>query len=190
MDKFTISRRQLLGSAAVGGLGAAFFSAMPAASAEALAAASQPGKSFRLTVLGTTDTHGNILNWDYYKDAEYDDAQHNDVGLAKISTLVAAMRAERGRCATLMLDAGDTIQGTPLAYYYARIDPITSPSAPVHPMAAAMNAIGYDAAALGNHEFNYVPVAAAPPAARRQRAVLADHQGRLSGVHHQEGAGG
>jgi 2',3'-cyclic-nucleotide 2'-phosphodiesterase/3'-nucleotidase len=115
----------------------------------------QPNHTFRLTVLGTTDTHGNILNWDYFKDAEYDDAQHNDVGLAKISTLVNAMRAERGRCATLTLDAGDTIQGTPLSYYYARIDPITGSRAPIHPMAAAMNAIGFDAAALGNHEFNY-----------------------------------
>src|SRR4029079_16141153 len=54
---------------------------------------------------------------------------------------------------TLLLDAGDTIQGTPLAYYYAKIDPITGGS--THPMAKAMNAMGYDAAALGNHEFNY-----------------------------------
>jgi 2',3'-cyclic-nucleotide 2'-phosphodiesterase/3'-nucleotidase len=53
----------------------------------------------------------------------------------------------------VLLDAGDTIQGTPLAYYYARIDPITGGSK--HPMALAMNQIGYDAAALGNHEFNY-----------------------------------
>ncbi|MEO6501881.1 MAG: 5'-nucleotidase C-terminal domain-containing protein [Jatrophihabitantaceae bacterium] len=112
-------------------------------------------EGFRLTVLGTTDTHGHILNWDYYTDAEYDDARHNDVGLAKISTLVNTMRAERGWCATLTLDAGDTIQGTPLAYYYARVDPITGANAPIHPMAAVMNAIGFDAAALGNHEFNY-----------------------------------
>lgn len=110
---------------------------------------------FRLTVLGTTDTHGHILNWDYYADAEYDDGRHNDVGLAKISTLVNTLRAERGWCATLTLDAGDTIQGTQLAYYYARIEPITGDPAPTHPMAAAMNAIGFDAAALGNHEFNY-----------------------------------
>ncbi len=52
-----------------------------------------------------------------------------------------------------MLDAGDTIQGTPLAYYYAKIEPITDGG--MHPMANAMNLIGYDAAALGNHEFNY-----------------------------------
>jgi len=145
-----MSRRQLLASAVVGTAGAALFSAAPAS-----AQGASKNSSFRLTVLGTTDTHGNVLNWDYFKDAEYDDAQHNDVGLAKISTLVTAMRAERGRCATLTLDAGDTIQGTPLAYYYARIDPITSAKAPIHPMAAAMNAIGFDAAALGNHEFNY-----------------------------------
>ncbi|MDQ1738561.1 MAG: 2,3-cyclic-nucleotide 2-phosphodiesterase / 3-nucleotidase [Pseudonocardiales bacterium] len=147
-----MSRRQLLASAAVGTVGAAFFGATPASAQSK----GQPAhNSFRLTVLGSTDTHGNILNWDYFKDAEYDDAQHNDVGLAKISTLVSAMRAERGHCSTLTLDAGDTIQGTPLSYYYARIDPITGAKAPVHPMAAAMNAIGYDAAALGNHEFNY-----------------------------------
>jgi 2',3'-cyclic-nucleotide 2'-phosphodiesterase/3'-nucleotidase len=148
VDKITMTRRQLLASAAVGTVGATFFGAAPAR------AASKNG-SFRLTVLGTTDTHGNVLNWDYFKDAEYDDSQHNDIGLAKISTLVSAMRAERGHCATLTLDAGDTIQGTPLAYYYARIDPITGARAPIHPMAAAMNAIGYDAAAIGNHEFNY-----------------------------------
>ena len=35
------------------------------------------------------------------------------------------------------------------------MDPITAKGGPVHPMAQAMNAIGYDAVALGNHEFNY-----------------------------------
>ncbi|HUQ60923.1 bifunctional metallophosphatase/5'-nucleotidase [Lentzea sp.] len=109
-------------------------------------------RTFTLTVMGTTDLHGNLFNWDYYRDREFDDFAHNDVGLAKISTLVSQVRAEVGQ-RTLLLDAGDTIQGTPLAYYYARVEPITR--AHVHPMAAAMNAIGYTAAALGNHEFNY-----------------------------------
>ncbi len=107
----------------------------------------------RITVLGTTDSHGNVFNWDYFSDREYDDAGHNDVGLAKISTLVAAMRKRRGRVHTLLIDAGDTIQGTPLSYYFAKIDPVTGGAE--HPMAEAMNLIGYDAAALGNHEFNY-----------------------------------
>src|ERR1041384_5969429 len=115
-------------------------------------------RTFTLTVSGTTDLHGNLFNWDYYRDREFDDYAHNDVGLAKISTLVSRVRASVGRHRTLLLDAGDTIQGTPPRappppYSCGRGEPITR--AHVHPMAAAMNAIGYTAAALGNHEFNY-----------------------------------
>ena len=149
------SRREMLAMAAVGGAGAgaAFLGSGTAHAAQEKGPKQGGSASYRLTVMGTTDTHGNVLNWDYFKDAEYDDSKHNDVGLAKIATLVAGVRAERGTDRTLMLDAGDTIQGTPLSYYYARIDPITGGSK--HPMAIAMNQIGYDAAALGNHEFNY-----------------------------------
>ncbi|WP_238158022.1 bifunctional metallophosphatase/5'-nucleotidase [Kribbella voronezhensis] len=152
-DSSTIGRRTVIGGAAATALAAAGFQAVPAY-------AGTPGhqpKTIRLSVMGTTDLHGNVFNWDYFKNAEYDDTAHNDIGLAKISTLVKAVReriaAERRTPAPLMLDAGDTIQGTPLAYYFAKIQPITGGH--VHPMAAAMNAIGYDAAALGNHEFNY-----------------------------------
>ncbi|MDM7831301.1 bifunctional metallophosphatase/5'-nucleotidase [Cellulomonas edaphi] len=109
--------------------------------------------TYELTVMGTTDLHGSALNWDYFKNAEYDDSAHNDVGLAKVSTLVDQVRADKGRRNTLLVDAGDTIQGTSLAYYFAKIQPISKTV--IHPMAAAMNAIGYDAAAVGNHEFNY-----------------------------------
>jgi 2',3'-cyclic-nucleotide 2'-phosphodiesterase/3'-nucleotidase len=149
------TRRTMLAMAAVGGAGAgaAFLGSGTAHAAQEKGPKQGGSVSYRLTVMGTTDTHGNVLNWDYFKDAEYDDSKHNDVGLAKIATLVAGVRAERGADRTLMLDAGDTIQGTPLSYYYARIDPITSGSK--HPIAIAMNQIGYDAAALGNHEFNY-----------------------------------
>ena len=143
--------------AVLGGAGAAAALFAAPGTAQAMQEKGKPGEgggtTYRLTVLGTTDTHGNVLNWDYFKDATYDDAAHNDIGLAKIATLVKLMREERGARNTLVLDAGDTLQGTPLAYYYAKIDPITGGS--VHPMAKAMNAIGYDAAALGNHEFNY-----------------------------------
>ncbi|GAB3747874.1 5'-nucleotidase C-terminal domain-containing protein [Yimella radicis] len=143
-DKLQTTRRQMLGMAVVGGAGL-FAASAPSAQAKPNGA--------RLTVLGTTDLHGNIFNWDYFKNAEYDDRTHNDIGAAKCSTLIKAMRQERGADSCITLDAGDTIQGTPLAYYYAKIDPITKGS--THPMALAMNEIGYDAAAMGNHEFNY-----------------------------------
>ncbi len=146
------TRRQLLTMATVGGAG--LFAAANASPANAAAASPPPGRhEYTLTVLGTTDLHGNVYNWDYFKNAEYDDKAHNDIGVAKAATLIRAVRAERGAQNCLTLDAGDTIQGTPLAYYFARVEPI-GPGV-THPMATAMNAIGYDAAALGNHEFNY-----------------------------------
>jgi len=146
-----ITRRTILsGVAAAGVLSTA---GMSAAEADQRRPAHRPGTPVRLTIMGTTDLHGSVFNWNYFKDAEYDDLAKNDIGLAKVATLVEAVRSQRGRNHTLMIDAGDTIQGTPLAYYYARIAPITDGN--VHPMAAAMNHIGYDAAALGNHEFNY-----------------------------------
>ncbi|GAA3370166.1 5'-nucleotidase C-terminal domain-containing protein [Streptomyces sannanensis] len=148
-----LNRRTFLGTSAAAGAGVAI-----AGSATAPAEAHSPGNSrkrYSFTVMGTTDLHGNVFNWDYFTDREFDDKAHNDVGLAKISTLVEQIRAEKGRGNTLLIDAGDTIQGTQLSYYYAKVDPITAEQGPVHPMAQAMNAIGYDAAALGNHEFNY-----------------------------------
>jgi 2',3'-cyclic-nucleotide 2'-phosphodiesterase/3'-nucleotidase len=146
------TRRQLLKVAAVGGAGVVSATNAGTAAAAGRGSATQD-RTIRLTVLGTTDLHGNVYNWDYFKNAEYTDSKNNDIGLAKAATLIKAVREERGPQTCITLDAGDTIQGTPLAYYYAKIEPITGGA--VHPMATAMNLVGYDAAALGNHEYNY-----------------------------------
>ncbi|MFF0227537.1 bifunctional metallophosphatase/5'-nucleotidase [Streptomyces sp. NPDC004629] len=154
-----LNRRKFLKKSAATGAGVA----IAGAAAAPAQASTSPGqgtagkrpKRHSLTVMGTTDLHGHVFNWDYFKDAEYSDTAGNAMGLARVSTLINQVRKERGRENTLLLDAGDTIQGTPLTYYYAKVDPITAKGGPVHPMAQAMNAIGYDAAALGNHEFNY-----------------------------------
>ncbi|MCO4698364.1 hypothetical protein LRR80_04443 [Streptomyces sp. RO-S4] len=153
-----LDRRKFLKKSAVTGAGVALAGTVATPAAEAAAPAGRgkkPVKRYALTVMGTTDLHGHVFNWDYFKDAEYQDTDGNAQGLARVSTLVNRIRKERGRENTLLLDAGDTIQGTPLTYYYAKVDPITAEGGPVHPMAQAMNAIGYDAVALGNHEFNY-----------------------------------
>ncbi|MFC5926594.1 bifunctional metallophosphatase/5'-nucleotidase [Micromonospora vulcania] len=142
------SRRQVLAAVT------AAASAPLIAAAPAQAAGANRSRTWDLTLLGTSDTHGNVYNWDYYRDAEYDDSKQNDIGVAKLATLINKIRAERRGKATLVLDAGDTIQGTPLATYYAKQEPITTTGAK-HPMARAMNIIDYDAVTLGNHEFNY-----------------------------------
>ncbi|MFF1479688.1 bifunctional metallophosphatase/5'-nucleotidase [Streptomyces sp. NPDC058301] len=156
-----LNRRTFLGTTAAAGAGAAIAGgvAAPAEAHEHEHGHGRAPRRYSFSVMGTTDLHGAVFNWDYFTDKEFDDKAHNDVGLAKISTLVEQIRKEKGRHNTLMIDAGDTIQGTQLSYYYAKVDPITAKHGPVHPMAQAMNAIGYHAAALGNHEFNYgIPV--------------------------------
>lgn len=156
-----LNRRDFINRSAATGAGVALAGAAGAVAATpAQAAGEQAGAhrptTFSLRVLGTTDLHGHALNWDYFTDKEYDDAAHNDIGLAKVATLVAQARAEKGADRTLLIDAGDTLQGTQLSYFYARVEPITGASSgPRHPMALAMNQMRYDAAALGNHEFNY-----------------------------------
>jgi 2',3'-cyclic-nucleotide 2'-phosphodiesterase/3'-nucleotidase len=93
-------------------------------------------------LLGTTDIHGNIEPLDYYAN------RPGNRGLAKIATLIRRVRAEQPH--VLLLDSGDAIQGTPLAYYFAR-----KGTGRRNPVIATMNALGYDAMALGNHEFNF-----------------------------------
>ena len=145
-----LTRRAMLTAALVGGSAAA---ATLAGSPAAQAAPAAGRKAFTLTVLGTTDLHNNVFNWDYFKNIPYADTAGNKIGIAQAATLIKAMRAERGAGNTVTVDAGDTIQGTPLAYYFAKIEPISTTVK--HPMALAMNAVGYDAVGLGNHEFNY-----------------------------------
>ena len=145
----SLSRRAMLTAALVGG------SAAAGALAGAPAAQAVPAgrKPYTLTVLGTTDLHNNVFNWDYFKNVPYADTAGNKIGIAQAATLIKAMREECGAANTITVDAGDTIQGTPLAYYFAKISPISATVK--HPMALAMNAVGYDAVGLGNHEFNY-----------------------------------
>lgn len=142
-----LNRRQLIAAATVGGAGLAL---SPLSSH----ASPKPSSAMALlTVIGTTDLHGSVFNWDYFRNSPYSDKNSNHIGIAKAASLIKAVRAERGASSCVTIDAGDTIQGTPLNYYYARIEPISRRI--IHPMAKAMNAVGYDAAALGNHEFNY-----------------------------------
>ncbi|MGI9077669.1 MAG: 5'-nucleotidase C-terminal domain-containing protein [Gemmatimonadaceae bacterium] len=108
-------------------------------------------EAVELLVAATTDQHGRLRGWDYYLDAP--DPRHS---LARAATIVDSLRAVApGR--VLLVDAGDFLQGNFVTYLAARL----ARGAP-HPVIAAMNVMRYDAAAIGNHDFNYgIPVLAA-----------------------------
>ncbi|MBA3341660.1 MAG: 5'-nucleotidase C-terminal domain-containing protein [Gemmatimonadaceae bacterium] len=99
---------------------------------------------FDLIVLSTTDVHGRIRGWDYYSDSA-----ESVRGLARAATVVDSIRAANPE-RVLLVDAGDLLQGNPFAYVARRQFGDSA-----NPIVAAMNAMRYDAAAIGNHEYNY-----------------------------------
>src|SRR5689334_18989752 len=107
-----------------------------------LAAPAAKAEDVRIALLHTTDLHGALDDVDYLADAP---ARR---GLTRIATLVRRVR-DSG-VPTLLVDGGDCIEGGGVEWVYEHGDR----HAP-DPMIAAMNAIGYDAMAVGNHEFSF-----------------------------------
>ena len=90
-----------------------------------------------LQVLATSDLHGKLYPWLYATDSE--DAS------GSMTQLASAVKALRGPD-SLLVDAGDAIQDNSAQLFLDE---------DVHPMIAAMNAIGYDIWVTGNHEYNF-----------------------------------
>ena len=101
------------------------------------AAGQQPPPTLTLSLVGTNDVHGGIL------------PENGQGGLALLSGYLENLRAARKRDggAVLLIDAGDMWQGT-----------LESNLREGAPVVAAYNALGYAAAAIGNHEFDFGPV--------------------------------
>ena len=99
-------------------------------------------EKFLLTILETSDVHGYILP------INYSDNSYVNCGLAALSTIITKERKKSQN--TILIDNGDMLQGTALTYFHAKINKNMP-----NPMIEAMNIMGYDAAVIGNHEFNY-----------------------------------
>lgn len=101
------------------------------------ASSSRESQTVTISIVGTNDVHGQLL------------AVDGNRGLAIFAGYVNNLRAKRDADggAVLLIDAGDMWQGT-----------LESNLAEGQPMIAAYNAMGYNAAAVGNHEFDFGPV--------------------------------
>ena len=94
----------------------------------------------------TTDLHVHVFPYDYYADKPRD-----TIGLSRTASLIQGVRAESTN--SLLLDNGDFLQGNPMGDYIAYERGMKDGDS--HPVINAMNALGFDASTLGNHEFNY-----------------------------------
>ena len=95
-----------------------------------------------LILLETSDIHGNIFPINYGTNQEI------NAGFAKIASII--IKEKQNSEYTLLLDNGDVIQGTPLTYHYAKFLYEKK-----NPIIRILNHLHYDAAIIGNHEFNY-----------------------------------
>ena len=113
---------------------------------DASAPAIAEGTRTTVALLETTDLHSNVQSYDYFKLAD-----DKSLGFERVAALIKTARAEFPN--NVLLDNGDTIQGTALADYQALVTPIACDQTLA--MYKVMNAVGYDGGGIGNHEFNY-----------------------------------
>jgi len=97
-------------------------------------------KNTTIQILHTSDIHGYIFP------TSYTTKQPENLGLGKLSTLINNLRNDN----TLLIDTGDTIQGSPFTYYHSKEHGVE-----VNPIAKIFNKMNYDYVSIGNHEFNY-----------------------------------
>ena len=115
----------------------------PSAAQARLARPPTVSSSLRLTIVGTNDWHGWLMP---HQHRLPQGALVEEGGIALYAGALAVLRAEaEGR--VLVLDAGDIFQGT-----------LASDTGEGETMVDAFNALGMNAVAVGNHEFDYGPV--------------------------------
>ena len=108
--------------------------------------ASAANNRAHLRIMETTDIHVHVFPYDYYADKPRD-----TVGLSRTASIINEIRSEATN--SLLVDNGDFLQGNPMGDYIAYERGMKEGDS--HPIITAFNTIGFDAATLGNHEFNY-----------------------------------
>ncbi len=109
-------------------------------SAAMVGAAPSPKPPVVLKIIETTDVHGAVFPYNFVT------GKPADGSLAQLATLLKEERANSSQH-VILLDNGDILQGQPVVYYYS----FENTKGP-HVLSRVMNALGYDAATLGNHD--------------------------------------
>lgn len=96
-----------------------------------------------VVIVATTDVHGRVLGWDYVRD------RAAPGGLSRAAAILTTLRAQYPG-EVILVDAGDLLEGNPFAKYFARVEQRRP-----DPLVDALNALQYDAATPGNHDFDF-----------------------------------
>lgn len=111
--------------------------------------------SVDFSIMAISDLHANLMNYDYYTGGTT-----NNSGLVKVSTLINQYKEKVDKKKddkkidnALVVDNGDTIEGTPLANFFAKKNPVKPGTQ--YPVYKALEEVGFDATTIGNHELNY-----------------------------------
>jgi 5'-nucleotidase len=115
---------------------------MPRPSAPKQSSPVHSSEPLRITIVGTNDVHG----WVAAQKARFPRGDIVYGGAATFAAYVKVLR-DQNPDGVIVVDAGDLFQGT-------LISNLTEGSVVIE----AFNQIGYDAAAIGNHEFDYGPI--------------------------------
>lgn len=130
-------------------------------------------KTAHIRILATTDLHMNLSSFDYYADRP-----ERSVGFTRTASLIRSARqeAEDANATVLLFDNGDSLQGTLLGDWAAEQTDTT------HPLMSAFGRLGYDAIALGNHDFGFGLPALGRIVSRAPCPVLCSNMQCLTGV--------
>jgi 2',3'-cyclic-nucleotide 2'-phosphodiesterase (5'-nucleotidase family) len=102
-----------------------------------------PADSAHVVIVATTDVHGRVLGWDYVRDREAPG------GLSRAAAILTTLRAQYPD-QVILVDAGDLLEGNAFAGYFARVE-----ARHLDPVVDALNALQYDVATPGNHDFDF-----------------------------------
>ncbi|MHC1692884.1 MAG: bifunctional UDP-sugar hydrolase/5'-nucleotidase [Sphaerochaetaceae bacterium] len=122
-----------------------------------------------ITIIGTTDLHGNVWGFSYE-----DNKETANNGMARVYSYVKEVRETNAN--VILVDNGDTIQGNILT------DDLYNKRPGKHPVIEAMNFMRYDAMSLGNHEFNFGEALVSRIQGLADFPILAANMSRIDGT--------